>query len=219
MLKLETFAHRGVSVNVRKGLYNEFDVGIGREVAAEYFWEMLPESVEFAVDVGAHIGHWSLRLSHRYPTAKVVAIEPEKENLAVLAVNAYGYPNVHVRAGAVCYSDKPLGLRLSGDGNSGGHQLVVGDPDGDVIGWTIEDLFEGRDQIDVLKLDCEGSEFDILKNMKVSTLKRIQCIVGEHHSTRDVFHEECGKRLEKAGFELTYTNRVEEMGMFCAVRK
>ena len=46
---------------------------------------------------------------------------------------------------------------------------------------TLEDLMreQGFDHIDILKLDCEGSEFSILG--KTSSLDRIGLIVGEYH--------------------------------------
>src|SRR5207302_3010451 len=46
---------------------------------------------------------------------------------------------------------------------------------------TLEDLMQehGLDHIDILKLDCEGSEFSILS--KTPSLDRIGLIVGEYH--------------------------------------
>ena len=46
---------------------------------------------------------------------------------------------------------------------------------------TLEDLLERfhADRIDVLKLDCEGSEFSILEN--TTSLDRIALIIGEYH--------------------------------------
>lgn len=51
---------------------------------------------------------------------------------------------------------------------------------------TLEELMEqyGIDFIDVLKLDCEGSEFSILEN--TASLDKIGVIVGEYHG-RDAF--------------------------------
>lgn len=221
-MELETFAYDGVRMNVRRGVYHNFDTGIVREVAHEYWWGRLPQNVEYAVDVGAHIGAWAKRLLLYRPTAKIAAVEVDSENVFMLRVNSFGEDHIQAFHAAMTYStDEKLHLVRTADGNSGGHRVEVSDA-GDSIGVrvTLEELIEaaGFPHVDVLKLDCEGSEFDILKNAKRGTLRNIQMIVGEHHSTRDEFHKQIGVSLEKAGFTLEYKGRVAEMGMFLAVR-
>lgn len=58
---------------------------------------------------------------------------------------------------------------------------------------------------DLLKIDCEGSEYPILLNSKMSTLKKVKKMVGEIH----LFNQEMKNdflllknRLKKAGFTL-----------------
>lgn len=58
---------------------------------------------------------------------------------------------------------------------------------------------------DLLKIDCEGSEYPILLNSKLSTIKKIKKMVGEIH----LFNQEMKdnfvllkNRLKKAGFTL-----------------
>ena len=57
-----------------------------------------------------------------------------------------------------------------------------------LMALTLEQLIEQHnlDRIDVLKLDCEGSEFSILEHS--TSLDRINRIVGEYHG-KDRFHE------------------------------
>ncbi|HEY2252690.1 MAG TPA: FkbM family methyltransferase [Planctomycetaceae bacterium] len=63
---------------------------------------------------------------------------------------------------------------------------------------TLEDLMHehGFDHIDILKLDCEGSEFSILG--KTPSLERIGVIVGEYHG-KDRFEQLIADRF--AGWE------------------
>jgi FkbM family methyltransferase len=46
---------------------------------------------------------------------------------------------------------------------------------------TLEEIMEGLgvDHIDLLKLDCEGSEIDILQN--TLSRERIRFVLGEYH--------------------------------------
>ena len=46
-------------------------------------------------------------------------------------------------------------------------------------------IFEQFDikKVKLLKIDCEGSEFDIIKKTKVSNLKNIEYLIGEFHQS------------------------------------
>src|SRR5439155_22241051 len=74
---------------------------------------------------------------------------------------------------------QPAGL-----GETGLHAVRIGEYWADfrpIRTLTLEDLMQeyGVDHIDILKLDCEGSEFSILG--KTTSLDRIGLIVGEYH--------------------------------------
>lgn len=219
-MELETFAYDGVRMNVRRGEFFNFDTGIVREVAHEYWWGRLPQNVEYAVDVGAHIGAWSRRLLLYRPLARVAAVEVDAENAFMLKVNTFDVPAIRVFHAAMTYSAaEDLRLVRTSDGNSGGHRVEAGEGDPLPQRVTLEDLMEAADfpRIDVLKLDCEGSEFDILSNARRGTLRGIRMIVGEYHSPQDEFHKRIGGSLEKLGFTMEYKSRVPNMGMFLAV--
>jgi hypothetical protein len=78
---------------------------------------------------------------------------------------------------------------------------------------TLEDLMRqyGFDHIDILKLDCEGSEFSILGN--TPSLGHIGLIVGEYHGEAR-FKELVADRFE--GWELKILNS-GELGTFWLV--
>lgn len=78
---------------------------------------------------------------------------------------------------------------------------------------TLEALMSehGLEQIDVLKLDCEGSEFSILEN--TTSLERIGAIVGEYHG-RERFLELVGRRFTDWRFRII---RDGEIGTFWLV--
>lgn len=58
--------------------------------------------------------------------------------------------------------------------------------------------------IDLLKIDCEGAEYDILLSTPDEVLKRVQRIVMEFHELdRSHSHHELVDRLQSVGFEVT----------------
>ncbi len=84
-----------------------------------------------------------------------------------------------------------------------------------VTSLTLEDILRshGLDRIDILKLDCEGSEFSILEN--TTSLDRIGLIVGEYHG-RERFLKLVAGRF--AGWKLRVL-KDGELGTFWLQRK
>jgi FkbM family methyltransferase len=156
--------------------------------------------VEFALDVGAHIGGASALLHECFPSARIVAVECCPENMPCLEENVGHFADV--LHGAVTYETGNIVLASTvyeGCRTSGSSVVVTReqwetkrvpwtwDPDDyhlddrPLLRWTIEDIVKlvGGQQIDLLKLDCEGSEISIL--MGCSIFDRIRTIVGEYH--------------------------------------
>ena len=56
---------------------------------------------------------------------------------------------------------------------------------------------------DILKLDCEGGEYDILLSLSTSTLIRFKKIVIEYHDALTIHnHNELVEKLTVAGFQV-----------------
>ena len=53
------------------------------------------------IDAGAHIGAATVWFKHQFPEARIVAVEPEPENFALLAQNTMGMEGVSTVQGAV----------------------------------------------------------------------------------------------------------------------
>lgn len=222
MIALGEFQYKGVTLAVRDNERGVWDRGIVKEVAAEYLWDRIAwADVRYAVDVGGHIGAWTLRAKQHAPHAQIVAVEPMAENYVMLALNTHDQLQTITALHGAVYYHAPVAptLKIAG-ANSGGHVVITdgsGAPIPDV--WTLEDLCEqhGFPQIDVLKLDCEGSEHNILHYITPGMLRRTHWIVGEFHCTAAQF-------LEWHEARLTHTHTislfphpnesVKDLGMF-----
>lgn len=73
-------------------------------------------------------------------------------------------------------------------------------------------LKNGEHSYDLLKIDCEGSEYPILLNSRMSTLKKINRMIGELHFFNEKMKADyicLKKKLKDAGFTLlTWGNPV-----------
>jgi FkbM family methyltransferase len=161
----------------------------------------LPLPREIVVDIGAHIGCFAASWRRRNPAAKIVCVEACAENLAALRANVGAFADV-VHA-ACTYEPASVALLNAvwpGCVSTGGSRVVPAhelseqatEKAGQTEWWhdarplpklTLEELMSRYqfDHIDVLKLDCEGSEFSILEH--ATCLDRIGLIVGEYHGS------------------------------------
>jgi FkbM family methyltransferase len=149
----------------------------------------------FILDAGAHIGLSSVFFAGKYPQATVVAIEPEPSNFNLLLQNAKRYPNIApIRAGL--WSRKTR-LRIQESDVDTWSFRVAEDPSGQGIpAVSIQDIMAefGARQIDVLKLDIEGSEVEVLRHHQ-PWIDAVGTIIIELH---DRFRPGCAAALASA---------------------
>jgi FkbM family methyltransferase len=173
------------------------DEAIAREVQTAYGADLIDYSqVKAVVDVGAHIGAWSKWVLAKAPGAQVIAVEANPANADLLVENLQEFGRaVTVCRGRCGYFEGEM-VMLSDPGNTGGHTLVPADEAEPTIRganmtqrlpyegqrFALEEVMNGLPDYDVLKLDCEGGEFDILGNAPIGTLRRFKWIVGEYHT-------------------------------------
>ncbi|MPZ81361.1 MAG: FkbM family methyltransferase [Actinophytocola sp.] len=125
---------------------------------------LLPRGGTF-VDIGAHVGYFTVRALHRVGAGgTVVAAEPWRRVRDLLALNVAANVPAEVAAAltvvpsAAWHTDGPLRLALADDGNSGDNRV---DPAGpvEITGIRLDGLPElaGR-KVDVVKCDAQGRD-------------------------------------------------------------
>lgn len=185
----------------------------------EYRWPGLaPEAGWRVVDVGANIGVfalWAERLG-----ADVSAYEPEPRTFASLVRNVAGRRISPRQAALVGRALPTVRLYLSGL-DSTRHNLVAREIESgerlrdfvDVPTVTLADVVGPG--CDLLKLDCEGAEFEALASADDDTLRRARRIILE-------FHRIAGSpavivdRLETAGMKAKVLWEIESVGLIGA---
>ncbi len=148
---------------------------------------------DVVLDIGAHIGSVSIILGKLYPDIKIYAYEPSQHNFDMLTKNLSQNKVTNVtpikkavsgKAGSLELMWSPLDTAASGScinddiknhlGKSGWEKEVV-------QSVTLSDVFADHsiDRCAWLKLDCEGSEYDIFQESAV--LERVDKISLELH--------------------------------------
>ena len=130
------------------------------------------------VDLGANVGYASAYFAEKFPRAKIVAVEPDKDNLRMLHLNVGFGGHVDIRKGAVWSKSVQLSVTNNFRDCKDWAKQVVEDYKGDVKGYTINELCP--EPIDILKIDIEGAEFELFK--EPSFLERTKVVGIEIHS-------------------------------------
>jgi FkbM family methyltransferase len=142
-----------------------------------------------AVDIGANVGGFCLN-AHRH-FKKIYAFEPLVENFLILekVLNRYDIKNVEAYNTAIySESNTTLPLRLFSENHSkdvtcaqfDSNELIETNRMCETI--SMNDMLESLElsHIDYLKLDCEGSEYEILENF--SHMDKINVLCLEIHN-------------------------------------
>jgi FkbM family methyltransferase len=174
-----------------------------------------------AIDIGANIGMVSIYLSNYFE--KVISLEPSFEHFDALNRNleinearnvkpinkALYIKNDNMPFGGPTDNKTMRSLHM-GTWEKGKHNEMV-----QTI--TFDKLFEDEkiEHVDLMKIDCEGSEVEILSSphfQKVAS--KIDLIIGEKHNWAGRNPNQMNDALRGAGFKLeTIPNDAE---IFCA---
>jgi FkbM family methyltransferase len=179
------------------------------------------------LDIGANAGYFSLFVLSRFRGARVFAFEPIPANFALLVRNRLA----NAAQGLTCMQKAVSGqsgeLILNCDADDGlTTSATVLDLDATssqarirVPAVTLAEIFEeyGLSRCDLMKLDCEGAEYDILYRCLPETLDRIDRIAMEVHrgSGEGQNIDAMEEYLKKAGF----VTRRRPVGMLWAWRE
>ena len=145
------------------------------------------------LDIGANIGITSVYLANRFPTAKIFSFEPLFENYEILKKNTENYKNIKVFNFGLGKKNETLDIFLSDDSeNFGGGSFFpeVGGVSNRRIKCEIKNIQDTLleldvKEIDLIKIDTEGAEFDILTSLSKKYLESVKWITGELHGYKD----------------------------------
>lgn len=148
-------------------LYNEYD---------------LPERMDGAtvIDVGMHIGSFSVAAAQR-GAARILGYEPNRANFALAWQNLRRFKAARPCHGAVLHRAAWIQSEVLSNADPGntGALGVRESASAEIPAFALDDLLRRELNVDLLKLDCEGSEWPILLHSR--ELHRVKKICGEYH--------------------------------------
>lgn len=227
----QNLEHYGLKWSIRTST-NDGDVV--RCIESEY---RLPDNSQYekgsvSLDIGAHIGAYSVWACKEYEDLKVLAVEPLPENARLIRINRdlngfrdriialEGSVGSAARISQVIYYVDPKdeqGEIHHFIGNAQGcYKRGVKQIDSPIFSlatllYNVFNEFKAN-KVWAVKLDCEGSEGPFLEESYQLALKSVKWFVGEYHHGFDSVRIP----LEKAGFiQRLHISKGEAMGNFC----
>jgi len=180
-----------------------------------YQFDLLPwpdgsKNPQLIIDIGANIGAFTVRAALRYPNAKVLAVEPSPHACRYLKTNISMNmldERVTVVQAAVAESSGISVLHESEESIASSLYFIPQSHFSDiaVTSISIEELLDSIYlPIDIVKVDCEGCEYDLVRLHQAQIWQRVKYILLELHIANSNLALELIKTLQILGFEMAW---------------
>jgi len=197
-------------------LRSEADESVFREVFLDRDYmvvdDIISEASDCVLDIGAHIGLFSMYARGLNENVKIFAYEPAPDNFSVMKEHfkENHIENVFAKNVAVSGKDGESILFMSEDSHN--HSILnffkkpikeVKVPTVSMIRIFERDLGKrGVNYCDLVKMDCEGAEFEILSSMSSELFKKTGSFYIEYHEYLPQNNkDDLVKILQKNGFK------------------
>lgn len=186
--------------------------------------EYRPAPGDVIIDIGAHIGTFSLLASSKVGDGRVLAVEASQDTFNLLRINVALNRAENISAHHLAMAGAAGPVTLHHDTGNWGHTTVkaLSGSSETVEGITLSAFMRdnGVDACAFVKFNCEGAEFPVLMGTPTDVLERIGAMVVLYHGDLWEQHTEAEliAHLEAAGFDCAVRNRTDRRGWIVATR-
>jgi FkbM family methyltransferase len=179
-------AEQELSIEEKLKILNEQDPAMYREVIEANQYHLTKENVKdrIVIDIGANIGAFSLYAA-MLGAKQVIAVEPisASYNTFLKNIHRLGIKNITTYKKLVAEKTNQF-IPVSLNSNAGANSMYNVSSNYEVVETItfneIMNQIAGHDIL--LKLDCEGGEYDVIMNASAQDLVRINEIMMEIHT-------------------------------------
>ena len=175
------------------------------------------------IDVGGHIGLFMLFCEQFCHKGKIYCFEPASDNYKIFLDNTKlnNFKNVFPFNIAVSKQDGKIPLYLNDD--TSGHSIFLKNSNSiKVDSITLQKIFDlnNIEKCNLLKLDCEGSEYEIIDSLPESYFSMIDKMIIEYHFAEKYpkLLTNLIKKLERTSFSVDVKKLSGDMGLIFAIK-
>ncbi len=161
------------------------------------------------VDVGAHVGAFALEVARRFPGAQVFCFEPNPRACSYLRRNIEDN-GLETRISVVPKAVSSYAGRAVMFDARGGSTLLPSLQEAERPQFEVEVMSFGEaleacgGRADLVKLDCEGSEYPILLETPDALWAKIERVLLEYHPAAGLGWGDVKRRLGELGFRVVW---------------
>lgn len=177
-------------------------------------------SADNIVDIGSNVGVTVTWLSQKFPHSQIWAIEPSYKTSLRLAANIHlnGIAEHVTVLNVAVGADDGLGYLIEGNASITNSISVSNNSGSPVRVISLQSLLDVvGSRIHLMKIDCEGSEYDFFCSASNEMLRQIDYIVAEAHSVGSEAHIKLIERLAQIGFRVDEQRKEGALGTFTAI--
>ena len=197
---------------LEEGIFHDF---ISIFLDDDYGLELLQtKNIQSILDVGGNVGFFSLAACNKFKQAKIHVYEPNLELSDYIKKNL-NFRNVEHFQDAVGLHSGLVELQSLGDSNQ---SRVIKSKAGRLPMISISEAINKiGDKLDLLKLDCEGSEWEILEDR--NCLNPVQNITMEYHLWKNnKTHDYAINLVKENGFRILRHAPSTDFGLIVGTR-
>ena len=175
------------------------------------------------IDVGGHIGLFMLFCEQFCPKGKIYCFEPASDNYRIFLDNIKlnNFKNIFSFNIAVSKQDGNIPLYLNDDAS--GHSIFLKNSNSiQVDSITLQKIFDLNNikKCNLLKLDCEGSEYEIIDSLPENYFSMIDKMIIEYHfaEKNPKLLTNLIKKLERTSFSVDVKKLSDDMGLIFAIK-
>lgn len=223
-LKIETFG--GFEIVYRSQTADEavIDHSFDKDIFFSAVPEYHPQPGDLIVDIGAHIGTFSLLAAKRIAPGTVHAIEASLDSFHFLRLNIALNECSNIQAHHFAIAGANGVATLSHDTGNWGHSTVANlSKTGESVPATSLESFltsAGIQNCQFMKFNCEGAEFPALLAASKEVLRKVERYLVFYHC--DLWKQNTESDLvdhfQKAGFTCIIRNKKAKRGWLVAIR-
>lgn len=176
---------------------------------------------DLIIDIGAHIGLFTLFASQKCKTGKIFCFEPVMENYQLLLKNILDNKLSNVHPHNIAVSDHEQRVKIYLNADQAGHSLYIESTSFlEVQSTSLKKVMDDNkiEKCDFLKIDCEGAEYAIIESLSDQYLNKINKMIIEYHFANSKQRSliDLVERLKSNSFRVDLVKYSEDMGIIYA---